>query len=198
MASFVVGHIISFIALRMVRNNMKFKEFEEDIIRNYVKGNILDLGCGFGRLYSTLSELGSYTGIDISKEGMEEARTNYPQGNFIEMDAGNLGFEDNSFDIVFAGFNVIDEVEDLPNTFIEVKRILKPNGLFIFSMHNKYYLKQIIREYTVKRNDKTIIPRSQSIREMINLCSVHLDIEKVYGNIFTPYPYFICRKVDRE
>ena len=108
---------------------------------NYLVGNILDLGCGYGRLYPYLKKKGKYTGIDISIKGIKKAKKDYPDGTFHIMGAEVTTFDNNEFDSVFAGFNVVDEINNLDLTFEEIKRILKNNGTFVFSFHNKYYWK---------------------------------------------------------
>jgi len=104
-------------------------------------------------------------------------------------------FKNNFFDVIFAGFNVIDEVEDIHKSISEIERVLKEGGLFIFSMHNRYYWRHLLRKHPIKRSGRTIIPRTQSISNMKLLCKNHFSIEKIYGGIFTPYPYFVCKKV---
>jgi SAM-dependent methyltransferase len=108
------------------------------------------------------------------------------------MGGENTCFVNDNFDTVFAGFNVVDEIDNIDETFEEVKRILKNNGFFIFSFHNKFYWKHFLRSYPVERDDRLIYPRFQSIKEMRELCEEYFTVVKVYGNNLTPYPYFVC------
>jgi len=173
---------------------INLKKYEKEIIHKYIQGNILDLGCGTGRIYPVLKNKGCYYGIDCVQESIQIANKNYPNSNFFNMDIQNLKFKNNFFDVVFAGFNVIDEVDDIHRSLSEIQRVLKPEGLFIFSMHNRYYWRHLFRKHPIQRSGKTIIPRTQSIQQMKLLCKKYFSIHKIYGGILTPYPYFICKK----
>lgn len=66
--------------------------------------DILDLGCGIGRLTAALaSEAGSALGIDLSPAMVEAARARHPGLHFETCDGGDLsGLADRSFDLVLA------------------------------------------------------------------------------------------------
>ena len=112
------------------------KKHEEVVINKYAKGNILDLGCGFGRCFPMLSKKGNYWGIDIREEEIQKATESYGPQGFEVGDAMDLQFEDNSFDTIFCGFNTLDEVVDLDKALREIMRTLKDDGVLIFSFHN--------------------------------------------------------------
>lgn len=104
-------------------------------------GRVLEVGCGAGRLTGYLVQLGrDVTGIDVSPAMVEYCRTTYPRGTFEVRDLRDLsGFEDGGFDVVFASFNVIDVLDDTERraTLREFRRVLAPDGLLIFSSHNR-------------------------------------------------------------
>lgn len=63
---------------------------------------ILDVGCGTGALTKTLAEEGAYVlGVDASAAMIARARTDYPELEFMVMDATVLAFA-NEFDTVFS------------------------------------------------------------------------------------------------
>lgn len=53
--------------------------------------------------------------------------------HFIQADEEFLPFADNSFDLVVSNLN-LHSVNDLPGTLLQIRRILKPDGLFLASM----------------------------------------------------------------
>lgn len=67
-------------------------------------GEILDIGCGTGAYSHVLGKRGFHvTGVDLSRKMVDIARNkglDCRHGNVLE----GLGFEDNSFDLVLAGF----------------------------------------------------------------------------------------------
>jgi SAM-dependent methyltransferase len=106
-------------------------------------GRILDLGVGGGRTTPFLLELSSdYVGVDYSIEMIERCRSRFPAVRFEVVDARDLSaFREGSFDFVLFSNNGIDSVthEDRLRIFEEVRRILSPKGLFVFSSHNRNF-----------------------------------------------------------
>lgn len=99
---------------------------------------VLDLGCGSGRYTQVLKDLGaSVVGIDPSEGLLKIAREQIQNIDFIKADSSNLPFNNNYFDMVFAGM-VIHYVKDIELSFKEVSRVLKPEGIFIFTSHVPY------------------------------------------------------------
>jgi len=99
--------------------------------------SVLEVGCGRGgglsfvnRYFSPIS----VTGIDLNKKAIQFCNNFYSKGNsnFIQANAQELPFEDNSFDVVL---NVESSHRYLQmNLFLnEVNRVLKPGGFFSFT-----------------------------------------------------------------
>ena len=97
---------------------------------------VLDLGSGAGSdsLVAALQvgPEGSVTGIDMTPEMVEKARTGAAElglGNvtFVEGEAERLPFADESFDVVISN-GVIDLIPDKDAVFAELQRVLAPGG----------------------------------------------------------------------
>lgn len=97
--------------------------------------NVLDLGCGTGRLLNRLAtEFPTLRGIglDLSSEMLRQARQRnqhrtrliYKQGN-----AESLPFADGQFDAVFNTISFL-HYPNPQQVFTEVSRVLPPNGKF--------------------------------------------------------------------
>ncbi|MDD3861315.1 MAG: class I SAM-dependent methyltransferase [Candidatus Gracilibacteria bacterium] len=98
---------------------------------------VLDAGCGTGRLIKILFEKGAFvTGLDIAPEMLKIAGKKFKKAEFVEGNVEKMPFEDDSFDMVTAGF-VIVHLKDLRKFFDEVYRILKPGGVFILTNVNQ-------------------------------------------------------------
>lgn len=116
---------------------------EELAVREYFgdTGSVLDLGIGGGRTTRALEEdLGLDTvGVDIAENQVANAREYFPEYDFAVADASDLPFDRNSFEYVLFSNNGIDLVypeSSRFDTLAEIRRVLKPDGVFVFSAHN--------------------------------------------------------------
>jgi SAM-dependent methyltransferase len=104
-------------------------------------GRILDLGMGAGRTTGPLRELSKdYVGVDYTPEMVEHCRRQFPGVRFEQMDARAMGaFADGSFDLAIFSCNGISMVDHPGRLAIlsEVRRVLSPDGAFIFSTCNR-------------------------------------------------------------
>ena len=98
----------------------------------------LDLGCGEGFNTRVAAKHGAImTAIDISRVFISHAldiEKNSPLGIIYQVaDASNLPFTKNYFDFIMATMSLMD-IPDTENVISEVRRVLKPNGFFQFSI----------------------------------------------------------------
>ena len=102
---------------------------------------ILNIGVGRGRETTFLLDISQdYVGVDYSEPAVDFCKSQYPSVNFMYQDARIMtAFEDNTFDAVIFINNGIDYVihEDRLKILSEIYRVLKPEGYFAFSTHNR-------------------------------------------------------------
>ena len=104
-----------------------------------VKGlKCLELGCGGGQISIVLSKWGAseVIGLDISEKQLEFARSLAQKESvdvtFIRENMEDLSrFDDNTFDLVISS-HAIGYVENINNVILEVHRVLRANGKFVF------------------------------------------------------------------
>lgn len=112
-------------------------ELEEDLwIDDYRSsfpqgGLALDLGCGIGQYSRKLMEYGfSVVSADISEIAIREVLKFNPNAVCVDM-RERLPFEDSCFDLVFANLSIhFFSDRETRSLISEVRRILKPNGVF--------------------------------------------------------------------
>jgi SAM-dependent methyltransferase len=124
-------------------------EWEKTVARDYMMppGSVLDVGCGSGREAFELYDLGyKVTGVDLSEKQIEQARKNAAQFgkdiDFMVCDGINYEFDDNTFDYVLIWQQVLGNVptrKNRINVLKEAKRVLKPCGKIIVSVHSYEY-----------------------------------------------------------
>lgn len=116
------------------------------------KQKVLDIACGSGYGTKILLEHGcEVIGADYNKELIDYLRQK-SSDVFIYANALDLPFNDNIFDAVVS-FETIEHVND-GNLFLkEMKRVLKPGGLFIcstpnicYTVHPPYHVKEYYPE----------------------------------------------------
>lgn len=127
-----------------------FDKDEQYLTRRFFKGKkTLVLGCGAGRTLIPLHQMGyEVTGIDITPKMVEAAKEKVAglPVEVLKMDACNLTFSGNSFDNVFFPFHGIDYIyPDIYKAILQARRVMKPDGVFVFNSHNRLNLKALPR-----------------------------------------------------
>ncbi|MFX0090285.1 MAG: class I SAM-dependent methyltransferase [Candidatus Hodarchaeota archaeon] len=99
-------------------------------------GTVLDVGTGEGEfirvLMKTLKAYNSFVAIDIDAKGLSKAKRTFKRDlvEFSEMNAEKLSFDDDYFDLVCMA-DSLHHLENPKDVLREIKRVLKPGGLFI-------------------------------------------------------------------
>jgi phosphatidylethanolamine/phosphatidyl-N-methylethanolamine N-methyltransferase len=108
---------------------------------------ILEVGVGTGINLALYPRQSSVTGIDLSESMLEKAheriaRNELSNVRLLEMDAADIRFPDNTFDIVYAPY-VISVVPDPVVVAREMYRVCKPGGRLVilnhFRSHNRWF-----------------------------------------------------------
>jgi ubiquinone/menaquinone biosynthesis C-methylase UbiE len=106
------------------------------------RGQGLDLGCGDGLIASILSkskvEFNHMIGLDIDEKEIELAKERNIYSQLITASSNDIPIDSSSLDFVFSN-SVLEHIQDIHGTLAEVSRILKPNGLFIFTTPSIYF-----------------------------------------------------------
>jgi len=123
-------------------------ESEKMMIEKYFnpENRILDIGCGAGRTTIGLYMLGYHLieGLDLSEAMIVQARRiskdlNY-NISFRVGDVAYLDYDDETFEVALFSFNGIMQIPGKENrikVLKEIKRILKPEGYFLFTTHDR-------------------------------------------------------------
>jgi 2-polyprenyl-3-methyl-5-hydroxy-6-metoxy-1,4-benzoquinol methylase len=108
-----------------------------EFAKTYMKGKlILDVACGVGYGTRYLSDAGNRViGVEIDSESIRYAQKRYSSSGqplFVQSDATILGINSDTFDVI-CSFETIEHMRDVDGYLKEIKRVLKPSGLFIVS-----------------------------------------------------------------
>lgn len=128
------------------------KPFDRELLTRFAsavkgKGQVCDLGCGPGHIARFLHNAGADVfGLDLSPGMLEEARRLNPEIAFRQGNMLDLDLPDNSLAGIVAFYAIVHlPIADVPQTFQEMARVLKPVGLLLLSHH--------IGEETVHRDE---------------------------------------------
>lgn len=100
---------------------------------------VLEVGVGTGINLPLYPREATITGIDFTASMLEKARERAARKNaapvrLLQMDAADLKFADDSFDIVYAPY-LISVVPDPVKVAREMRRVCRPGGRIIFLNH---------------------------------------------------------------
>lgn len=151
---------------------------------------ILELGCGDGALWTeNHSILPSNVNVllsDISEGMLRDARRNIgvEDGRFSYqlIDCHKIPFKDNSFDLIIAN-HLLFYCDDLEQCLQEIRRVLKPGGVFLSSTYGHKHMKEITE--LVQAFDNRIVLAAENLFDRFGLenggelLSVHFDNTKL-------------------
>lgn len=96
---------------------------------------MLDLGCGTGYFLNLLSERypsSHVMGLDLSEGMLQQVKQQHQKNKLILGDAEQLPIREHSVDVVFSNLT-LQWCHDFSRVLVEVYRILKPQGMFLFT-----------------------------------------------------------------
>jgi len=103
-----------------------------EIADQFLAKRMLDLGCGTGDLVRYLGRAfnHSYSGIDQSESEIAIARKSFPDWSFDFGRAEAMPYGRNEFECIVSHM-FLHMVSDLGGTLSEIRRVLKPGGVFV-------------------------------------------------------------------
>lgn len=126
--------------------------FEQCDFRN--GSNVLEIGCGNGAIWREnykkiptdmqiiLSDISEGMLRDTRREIEQISGTKVEQFQFLVFDCHEIPYADERFDYVVAN-HVLFYCEDLDKVLMEIRRVLKPNGILVCSTYGYKHMKEI-------------------------------------------------------
>ena len=134
--------------LRLARY-VAFAEFLRDELGRKGALQLLDVGCGVGKLRLACPEDRiDFTGIDVRTTSLEIARRNgyarLLQGNLV----GALPFADESFDALVCS-HVLEHLPNPKDLVREILRVLRPGGIFLMATPMSWWWNRWLRMHVL-------------------------------------------------
>jgi len=103
-------------------------------LTDYISGvgpeSVLEVGCGNGRLFRTMTKKGfdtDYTGVEVAEYVIERNRNRHPEACWYVADAYDLPVDEGEIDLVCAEF-VLEHLVFPRRALKEMIRVLRPGG----------------------------------------------------------------------
>lgn len=195
-------------------NPWRVPYFQDALIRHFSADisnvRLLDVGCGGGVLTEEFARLGcEVTGIDISAESISTAHTHaQSEGLSIAYQIGSaiqLPFSGSRFEVVSC-CDVLEHIPQWIQVIMEVSRVLKPGGLFLFDTINRTPESKLnfifgLQEFAFTR----LFPKNTHVWEMFitpnelhNALIDHgMDVMGLSGGVIAVSPLDTLREVRR-
>src|SRR3989344_8639083 len=142
-------------------NKYSWHRWVFDKIKLPAKSKILELGGGIGLLWSeNIKRIPANWQIvvsDFSPGMLKQAKNNLTgikQIKFKIVDAQSIPFKAGEFDAVIAN-HMLYHVPNLPQTLSEIRRVLKPKGVFYATTNGQSHLKElklIAKKFNLEQN----------------------------------------------
>jgi 2-polyprenyl-6-hydroxyphenyl methylase/3-demethylubiquinone-9 3-methyltransferase len=131
---------------------------------------LLDVGCGGGLLAEEFARAGAkVTGVDLSASSLAVARCHaLEQGlsiEYLQATAEHLPFPAESFDVLVC-CDFVEHVSDRLDVFlIEMARVLRPGGIFLYDTINRTLASRLIAIW-ILQDWLQLVPRQTHIWQM--------------------------------
>ncbi len=140
---------------------------------------MLEWGCGPGRIIrqlpSTFGEQCKVYGTDYNAKTVEWCAKTFPDINFLVNDlAPPLNFEDDFFDYIYASSVFTHLSKEMNFKWLaEIHRILKPNGVFLFSTMGEMVRSRLTKSELTAFNQTGFLSRAKFQEGKKNFAAYH-------------------------
>ena len=175
----------------------------------------LDIGCGEGRHAIAVWQAGAAlsVGLDIDSSELRGALERAGETavfragaeapgslSLLRSDSARLPFGDDSFDRVICS-EVLEHLSDCAATLREIRRVLKPDGLFCASVPRfwpEWLCWRLSREYAAQPGGHVRIFRSGQLRRAVEACGFRRYRRHWAHALHTPFWWLQCMLWERR
>lgn len=164
----------------------------------YLHGDILDIGCGYGRILPLLPPGTTYVGVDSSSEILQYLRGTYPKNQFYRIDLDKDAFQlGQQFDTILM-LAVIEHLSQPQKVLCQVLEHLKPDGRLLITtpspfgdqIHRLGARIGLFSQFAA--DDHETIFNQGSLQKLLERCD--LQIDHFRGFLFGGNQLFVCSR----
>lgn len=119
-----------------------YNQWTVDKFKQYLKGDILEVGCGIGNFTGFLNQYGKVWAIDVEKEYVIEIKQKLDgkvQVGIGDIEKGKYFFGNQKFDSIIC-LNVLEHIKNDTRALSNVYRLLKSGGKLILLVPSHQFL----------------------------------------------------------
>jgi len=109
--------------------------------------SVLDVACGGGYFLREMARLytggTSFQGVDLSREALKIAQQEFPKAEYALSVAEDMPFKNQCFDVVTC-LGSLEHFLNIGQALAEVRRVLKPSGVFLAMVPNIMWYQDIL------------------------------------------------------
>lgn len=145
-----------FLAIIRCQEAMFFQKY-----KHFIKGNILDFGCGDGFFAEVVFGKGKIDiGLDLENSRAKIAEKNRVYKKVVYYDGRKIPFPNKYFSTIISNC-VLEHVPNLKQIIKEIKRVLKPKGYFLTSVMTDKWEEYLIGKKIVGKGYLNIMRKKQ-------------------------------------
>lgn len=122
-----------------LRRAVKILSYFVIVKKKFGTPNVLDLGCGEGRLTAFVGEFSNILGIELSEVAVNNASIKYTHAKYKQGNVFDIDFSGEKFDLIISQ-EVIEHVEDQDKYLSICFEVLNNGGYLILTTPNKNIL----------------------------------------------------------
>lgn len=111
-----------------------YNQWTLEKFKKYLRGRILEVGCGIGNFTKPLLSFGEVYGIDVKKEYIDKTKSFLNKQNvhigFGNIETGKYFFDKERFDSIVC-INVLEHIKNDDNSIKNMYKLLKNNGFLV-------------------------------------------------------------------
>lgn len=118
------------IALESLSQAVWYNRWTIDRFKQYLAGDILEIGCGIGNFTKELEKFGNVWALDYNRSYVKEAKklvNKKTKVGFGDIQKGEYFFKQKTFDTIVC-INVLEHIENDTKALVNINKLLKKGG----------------------------------------------------------------------